>query len=197
MPLDTQAALRVDTATGEPRCGRVPQSGNARVESHWGVIHTHPQAEQWACDNLKRAGYETYLPMRNATVRDRTTPTLTRVIQRPLFTSYAFVAITGPWVPIRYTPGVRALLMSGEFPSIVARAAVSALQAVEALGATTTQKESWAAPGVACSPATGAFRGCEAVITAVAGTKASVAMLIFGELRTVTTDVTSLTPRDA
>jgi transcription antitermination factor NusG len=135
--------------------------------------------------------------MRNATVRDRTTPSLTRSVQRPLFTSYAFVAITGPWVPIRYTPGVRALLMSGEYPSIVARAAVSALQAVEALAATHPQTDSWAAPGVPCSLATGAFRGCEAVITAVAGTKASVAMLVFGELRTVTIDVRSLVPRDA
>jgi transcription antitermination factor NusG len=135
--------------------------------------------------------------MRNATVRDRTTPSLTRVVQRPLFTSYAFVAITGPWVPIRYTPGVRALLMSGQFPSIVARAAVSALQAVEALAATHPPTDSWAAPGVPCSLSTGAFRGHEAVITAVDARKgmADVAMLVFGELRTVTIELTSLIQR--
>jgi transcription antitermination factor NusG len=85
--------------------------------------------------------------------------------------------------------------MSGEYPSIVARAAVEALRAVEALAATTTQKESWTAPGVPCSVTTGAFRGCEAVITAVAGTKASVAMLIFGELRTVSVELKSLQER--
>jgi transcription antitermination factor NusG len=131
--------------------------------------------------------------MRNATVRDRTTPTLTRAVQRPLFTSYAFVAITGPWVPIRYTPGVRALLMSGEFPSIVARAAVSALQAVEALAATTGSN--WAAPGAPCSLAAGAFRGHEAVITAVDGDKAQIAMLVFGELRTVVVALNAIRPR--
>jgi transcription antitermination factor NusG len=135
--------------------------------------------------------------MRNATVRDRTTPSLTRSVQRPLFTSYAFVAITGPWVPIRYTPGVRALLMSGEYPSIVARAAVSALQAVEALGATHPPTEGWAAPGVPCSLSTGAFRGQEAVITTVDARKgtADVAMLIFGELRTVSVELKSLQER--
>jgi hypothetical protein len=85
--------------------------------------------------------------------------------------------------------------MSGEFPSIVAGGAIEALRGVEALAATTTQKESWAAPGVPCSLATGAFRGCEAVITAVAGTKASVAMLVFGELRTVSVELTNLIER--
>ena len=192
MPLDTQAALRVDTATGEPRCGRMPADAG-----HWGVIHTHPQAEQWACDNLESAGYETYLPMRNATVRDRATPSLTRIVQRPLFTSYAFVAITGPWVPIRYTPGVRALLMSGEYPSIVARAAVEALRAVEALAATHPPTDSWTAPGVPCSVGTGAFRGHEGVIVRVDTRKgtADVAMLMFGELRTVSVELKSLQER--
>lgn len=192
MPLDTQPARGLDAPSGRTRCGRVAAPGE-----HWGVIHSHPQAERWACDNLKRAGYETYLPMRNATVRDRTTPSLTRVVQRPLFTSYAFVAITGPWVPIRYTPGVRALLMSGEFPSIVARAAVSALQAVEALAATHPPTDSWTAPGVPCSLSTGAFRGHEGVIVRVDARKgtADVAMLIFGELRTVSVELTSLIER--
>jgi hypothetical protein len=42
----------------------------------------------------------------------------------------------------------------------------------------------------------GSFRGHEAVVVAVEGAKAWVSMMMFGELRTVSVDVGSLTQRD-
>jgi transcription antitermination factor NusG len=133
--------------------------------------------------------------MRNATVRDRATPSLTRVVQRPLFTSYAFVAITGPWVPIRYTPGVRALLMSGEFPSIVARAAVEALRAAQELFRTTTTQDTLYRPGAACSASLGGGVMVEGVVMSVIGQKALVTALMFGQLREMTVELRNLRPR--
>ena len=191
MPLDIHPALRVDTAAGQPRCGS---------RSAWGVAHTHPQAEQWARANLLRQGYDVWWLTRQVLRRDPVTRTMTRLVEAPLFTSYVFVAVPlTQWGPICHTLGIKRLLMSGEKPYTLTEAAQSALEAVQALqGLMPPPGASWA-PGVPCSLATGAFRGHEAVITVVDARKgtADVAMLIFGELRTVSVDVKSIVPRDA
>jgi transcription antitermination factor NusG len=119
---------------------------------------------------------------------------MTRLVDVPLFTSYIFVAVPlTQWGPICHTLGIKRLLMSGEKPYTLTEAAQSALQAVEALAATTGSN--WAAPGAPCSLAAGAFRGHEAVITAVDGDKAQIAMLAFGELRTVVVALSAIRPR--
>jgi transcription antitermination factor NusG len=123
---------------------------------------------------------------------------MTRRVDVPLFTSYIFVAIPlTQWGPICHTLGIKRLLMSGEKPYTLTEAAQSALQAVEALSATHPPTDSWAACGVPCSLGTGAFRGHEGVIVAVDARKgtADVAMLIFGELRTVSVALKSLQER--
>ena len=118
MPLDASVMAAVDTAS---RSQRVDE----RCGSRWGVVHTHPQAERWAAQNLQRQGYAAYLPIHTVRIRDRALPTLTRPVERPLFTSYLFVAVPLTlWGPIRHTLGVRSLLMSGEKPYLLPEAVV-------------------------------------------------------------------------
>ncbi len=73
---------------------------------------------------------------------------MTRLVELPLFTSYAFVLLGqhDPWVPIRYTPGVHSLLMSGGRPNIAARASIEALEASQELRRTLTPPGSPLAP---------------------------------------------------
>ena len=123
---------------------------------------------------------------------------MTRLVDVPLFSSYVFVAVPlSHWGPICHTLGIKRLLMSGEKPYTLTEAAESALQAVEAFSATTPLGSCWATPGAPCSLSTGAFRGHEGVITAVDARKgtANVAMLVFGELRTVRVELSALVKR--
>jgi transcription antitermination factor NusG len=191
MPLDASVMAAVDT---DSRSQRVDE----RCGSRWGVAHTHPQAEQWARANLLRQGYDVWWLTRQALRRDPVTRTMTRPVDVPLFTSYIFVAVPlTQWGPICHTLGIKRLLMSGEKPYTLTEAAQSALHAVEALAATHPPTDSWTAPGVPCSLGTGAFRGHEGVIVRVDTRKgtADVAMLMFGELRTVSVELKSLQER--
>ena len=175
-------------------------AGCGRVAAGWGVIHTHPQAERWACANLNRAGYRTFLPLHTVKRRDPVLRTMTRLVEVPLFVSYAFVSLapTDPWVPIRYTPGVHSLLMSGPRPSINASHAVSVLEASQELRRSIAPSGASWAPGAPCSPAVGTpFAGHPAVVTEIlSGNRAMIAMMLFGELRQVSVDVRCLVARD-
>ena len=195
MPLDAHAMTAVDTDSRsqrvDQRCGRYPG---------WAVVHTHPQAERWACDGLNRAGYRTFLPLYAAKRRDPVLRTMTRLVELPLFTSYAFVLLGqhDPWVPIRYTPGVHSLLMSGGLPNIAARASIEALEASQELRRSIAPPNALWAPGMPCSPAVGSpFAGHHAVVTEILpGNRARIAIMMFGELRQVSVDVNSLVARE-
>jgi len=171
-------------------------SADALPTALWGVVATHPQAERWAAANLNRIGYETYLPLYTARVRDRVLRTLTRLVDRPLFPSYLFVAIDGPWTPIRYAPGVRELLMDDGRPSICPREAVEALQAGDGLRRTPAAPGAAWPPGAPCSLATGVFKGHPAVVSEVQGENARITLMLLGELRSVYVPVECLAPRD-
>jgi transcription antitermination factor NusG len=190
MPLDASVMAAVDT---DSRSQRVEE----RCGSRWGVVHTHPQAERWAAQNLQRQGYAAYLPTHTVRIRDRTLPTLTRPVERPLFTSYLFVAVPLTlWGPIRHTLGVRSLLMSGEKPYLLPDAVWNALQAGEALRRTPTTPGSLWRPGAPCQPRDGPFQGLPAVVIEVERQIAKVAIVMFGELRQVSVDVNSLVARE-
>lgn len=187
MPLDATMPECVATPDPDLRCG-----------SRWGVVHTHPQAERWAAQNLQRQGYEAYLPTHTVRIRDRTLPTLTRPVERPLFTSYLFVAVPLTlWGPIRHTLGVKRLLMSGEKPYLLPDAVWNALQAGEALRRThpTSPTARWRA-GAAVAPASGPFAQHQGVVVSVTGQRAIIAMLLFRELRQVSVDVSNLVARE-
>ncbi len=192
MPLDAQPPTRLDAASRETareqlRCG-----------SRWAVCHTHPQAERWAASNLRRQGYDAYLPLRTVLRRDRCLPTHSRPVEVPLWTGYLFVDLQSDrhWTPVAHTLGVARLLMAGPSPHIVPEAVLSVLQAGEALRRSITPPGAQWAPGAACSLATGAFSGHPAVVLSVTRQTATVALLLFGELRNVTVDVDCLVVRD-
>ena len=178
MPLDANTIARVATpepAVGDLGCGR-----------YWAVIHTHPQAERWACSQLNRSGYTTFLPLYAARTHDRATPTITRWVQRPLFTSYAFVSINADqWVPIRYTPGVHQLLMSNGKPQHANSEAVERLQALEPSRGEIYRPDAAWRPGAAVAPACGPFAGLPGVVLATNGDEATVGILFLGQLREV------------
>lgn len=155
----------------------------------WSVVATHRQAELWACANLDRLGFATFLPTRAVAIRDRRSPTSRpRFDFRPLFTSYAFVSLEAdePWTPARYAPGVRDLLSNGQGrPQYVPAGTVEALQATEAARRTPTTPQTVHGPGAPVTLAGGAFGGLEAVVLAVQSHRARVAIVLFGHLREV------------
>jgi len=204
MPLDAAATTRVAThqqATGHAvDIARTPSG--SRPGPRWFVIASLPQAERRAYQHLQEQGYQAYLPLCTVRRRDRVIRTLFHRIDVPLFAGYLFTrfdANRDPWRPILSTLGVFALIRRPDgMPNPVAEADFQAVQAVEALKRSITPLNASWAPGMPCSPATGTpFAGHPAVVLSVERNIAKVALLLFGELRTVTIDVASLVPRDA
>ena len=170
------------------------------IRARWACVYTHPQAEFWANANLRRSGYRTYLPTCAVQRRDRVTPTLRHTVTVPLFARYLFLQFNHhaeSWSPVRATPGVADLIRSGPDLHYASDEAVDALEAGEALRRTTPSGHpaEWHT-GAAVAVASGAFAGHPAVIVAVERETARIAMLVFGELRTVMVDVDCLTARD-
>ena len=193
MPLDAAATTRVATHQPDTRCYSI----------RWACVYTQPQAEPWAEANLRTAGYRVWFPTHVVLRHDRVTPTIRHPVIAPLFPRYGFIAFDHrdtSWSPIRDTPGVVDLVRCGTLPAYTHDTAVvalrSTLDAVEALAAATTQKTPQWAPGDAVAPATGALAHHPAVVISVESQTARVAMLLFGELRTVSINVACLVARD-
>ena len=171
----------------------------ATVRMRWTVIHTHPQAELWAVANCTRSGYHCYLPTFIAQIPDRVVKTMHHNVERPLFTSYAFIALADgePWSPIIYAGGVHKLLMMDGKPAYAPTASVEALQATEALRRTLTPPNALWSPGAPCRLSSGPFHGADAVIEAIHADKqnAQVAVMMFGALRSVTVPISYLAAR--
>ena len=164
----------------------------------WACVYTHPQAETWANTNLRRAGYQTYLPTFAARVRDRVVPTLHHVVTRPIFPRYLFLLfdhLEASWSPIRATPGVVDLVRSGSEPAYASEAAVRALQALDAQRATPAPKSCQWAPGAVCRVGIGIFQGHPGVVTIVANDTALVSLLFLGHLREIALPLDCLEPR--
>jgi len=165
----------------------------------WACVYTHPQAEFWAETNLRRSGYTTFLPTHLVRQRDRVTPSLVHNVIRPLFPRYLFLLFdhrAASWSPIRATPGVADLIRSGSDVHYAPEAAVSALQAGEALRRCQAAEITQWAPGVPCSLAAGnPFEGHQAVVVSVGKEMATIALMMFGELREVAVQLDCLSPR--
>jgi len=178
----------------------VQTNGSADASAHrWAVVVSHRHAEQWAVANLAHNGYQTYLPLYASRERHPRLRWIWRVVQLPLFPRYAFVlhATDQPWIPIRYTPGVRALIVDAERkPQYTRNGAVEALQAGDALRCSPRPPGAEWAPGDACSLAAGVFKGQPAAIIAIEDEIAEVSVIMLGELRTVRVPVECLVPRD-
>lgn len=84
----------------------------------WAVVSTQPHQERLALENLMRQQFHVYCPFALKRVRHARR---TREVSRPLFPGYVFVELAPEtrWGPICSTFGVRALVRSGEQPSLL------------------------------------------------------------------------------
>ena len=97
----------------------------------WYLIHSKPQQEYLARENLQRQGYEIYLPLapvrRRRRGRSYTEP-------GPMFPRYLFIYLgegIDDWGPIRSTLGVSALVKFGQVPARVPDNLIQMLKAKE------------------------------------------------------------------
>jgi transcription antitermination factor NusG len=148
--------------------------------------------------NVSRLGYEAFLPLCTIRRRDRVLRSLIHIVEVPLFRSYLFVQHEPgtSWRPIRSAPGVASIVCAGHEIRYAAPGAVEALQATEQLRRAPTPPQDRFRPGTACRLTAGPFRGHEAAVVEVSGKDATVAILLFGELRRVAVSLDSLIPRD-
>ena len=181
----------LDATARQPEC-----HGNSRAA--WIVASTHPQAERWAQSNLNRVGYQTYLPLYAARVRDRVTRSMTHIVERPLFPGYLFAWWNERegWSQIKAAPGVKSLVGTNGRPDMVRAGTVEALQAGDNARRIPLPPGALWAAGDACTPAHGPFLGLPAAVVAVEGQIATIAVMMLGALRRVQIPVEHLSRRD-
>ena len=97
--------------------------------TRWYVVATHPRAETAALANLRRQGFDAWLPRcRKARRHARKVD----VVAATLFPSYLFVSLdpaTARWRSINGTIGCRHVVATGDQPMPVPHGIVEALQA--------------------------------------------------------------------
>ena len=168
---------------------RLSQPADSGCGRYWIVVQTHPQAEHWANTNLQRRGYRTYLPLLAVQRRDQAPHHARRITHIPLFTGYLFVQLNdaNPWTPVRYAPGVTALLMMGGKPDRLRDGLIEALQAGDESRRSVAPPTAVWAPGTPCRLARGPFEGHDAVVLEVASTGklVLVAVPMFGAIRSI------------
>ena len=97
------------------------------ADKSWFLLQFKPNSHRLAERNLKRQGFETFLPLEEITKRHST-----RFVSdlRPLFPGYFFVAFNpqlGPWRKINGTVGVSRLVSFGETPKPVPKELITSL----------------------------------------------------------------------
>lgn len=100
----------------------------------WYAVHTRPQAEAKALENLRRQGYDAYLPQYRTQVSHARR--LTNVM-RPVFPRYLFAGINRaamPWRPILSTIGVSDIVRTGDDPMPVSPDLITRLRAEQSAG---------------------------------------------------------------
>lgn len=104
------------------------------VETVWYAVHSRPQAERTALQNLLRQGYSAYLPCYRTMVSHARRR---QSVLRPLFPRYLFAGLDRArmrWRPILSTFGVSGLVCAGDEPVPVAGQIVTGLREREDAG---------------------------------------------------------------
>lgn len=107
---------------------------NLREGRSWYVIRTHPHAEAKAADNLRRQGFETYMPRY---WKRRRHARRTETIAAALFPRYLFVAFdmaTERWHSVRSTRGVMHIVGGENGPACVPEGIVEDIRKREGYG---------------------------------------------------------------
>jgi transcriptional antiterminator RfaH len=128
------------------------------IGARWYVVQTQVNGELKAAQNLRRQGYEIYLPRYQ---KRRRHARKIDFVAKPLFPRYLFVAIdmaTQRWRSIQSTFGVARLVSNGDEPATVPEGIVSALKAREdEKGLITLESKPAFAPGDKVRVLAGAF----------------------------------------
>jgi len=98
---------------------------------HWYVVHTHPQGETRAMANLKRQGYEAYLPRCR---KWRRHARKSELVAAPLFPRYLFISLdieNERWRSVLSTFGVCGLVLRGGMPASVPHGIVEGIKGHE------------------------------------------------------------------
>lgn len=104
---------------------------NDIIGPRWYVVQTQINGEAKAAENLRRQGFETYLPRY---LKRRRHARKLDFVAKPLFPRYMFVAIdmaSQRWRTVQSTFGVSRLVANGEEPAAVPDGVIPALQARE------------------------------------------------------------------
>jgi len=97
------------------------------AKTNWFLAQVKPNCSQIARRNLKRQGYQTFLPLEDVTQQRKGRFITTK---RPLFPGYIFVAFDaarGLWRTVNATYGITSLVSFGSAPSPVPHEIVSHL----------------------------------------------------------------------
>jgi len=129
---------------------------------HWYVVHTKPQQEQRALQNLQQQGFTCFLPL---LARQKLCRGALTVVPEPLFARYLFIQLDSgqmgqSWAPIRSTPGVSRLVTFGTEPAKVSDDLIDALRAHSSAP---TQAVPLFTPGERVQIKDGPFAGLEAI----------------------------------
>jgi len=141
----------------------------SRIGRKWCVVRTHAHAETRALENLRRQGFETYLPRfrklrSHARRRD--------LVAAPLFPRYCFVALDkawGRWHAIRSTIGVDRILGGEQGPASVGDEIVDELrQREDADGFIQMDEKRRFSIGEQVKLVSGIFSSCSALVEGMA-----------------------------
>lgn len=102
----------------------------------WRVVMANPHAERIAVANIKKLGFETYLPMA-ITERPRTARRPAAQVVRPFLPGYLFArfdTVSDEWGELFRTIGIKAVMMAGGAPVSVADAQITAMRQREEAG---------------------------------------------------------------
>jgi transcriptional antiterminator RfaH len=144
-----------------PSQGDVASNESPASNSRWYLAQTQPRAECKASVNLRRQGFEIYLPRY---LKQRRHARRVEPVMAPLFPGYLFVAIdinAQRWLSIDSTFGVTRLVRDGDRPAVVPLAIITALRCREdAKGLVVLDHRPRFSPGDKVRVLGGAFRDC-------------------------------------
>jgi len=138
----------------------LPQARN------WYLVYTKPRQEELAFVNLRRQGYDAYLPRcRHARRRQGKTSS----VIEPLFPRYLFICLdtqTDNWGPIRSTFGVTSMVRFGERPAPVPSTLIDFLKSREGLDGIHDWADSQVHAGERVRLVNGPMEGYEGILLA-------------------------------
>lgn len=171
--LDIGALATFNTTVPSAAAPVVPTSataGTAAISSlSWAryAVHTHPRKEQVALENLRRQGFDSYLPVLQV---QKVRRGKAQMVQEAMFPRYLFVRLDSSaqgrsWSPTRSALGVRNLVPFGGKPAMVAHELIDWLRDCER----NFDPLHLFNPGDTVSITEGPFKGLEALYQGVDG----------------------------